>query len=277
MEEYKLCKTCQQQKLKTFFRIYGGRISSDCRECANEKKRNQWKLDKESETGQSSRFLWAKNNPDKAREAARKYYHKNKEKCRGSTQKWKDKNPDAKRIYDRKWRKNKVEKDPSFLLRDRIRHSIRRLLEKKQSRSLEYVGCETTNEFYLILSSKTTNPNWVQDGYQIDHIWQTNWFSDFIEKSSSGEIEVLMHILHHHENLRPLKEMDNNLRSYFDIRSINIELYPKFKPFLNENIIKMIDNYSSRLNTFGLELLPRGTQEESEFIAMFGDKLPPRL
>lgn len=272
MEEYKICGTCNQSKLKSLFYSKGDWTNKHCRECVNQKSRARWKLDIESESGQSARFLWAKNNKEKNSEASKKYYHANKEKCREKNKKFHGKNPESKRIYDRKWRAKKVREDPSFRLRDRIRRSIRRLLEKKQSRSLEYVGCQTTNEFYLILSGKTDNPNWIQDGYQIDHIWQTNWFSEFIERSTNDEIEVLMHLLHHHENLRPLEEIKNNLRSYFDIRSINIELYPKFKPFLNERIIRMIDRYIASLSEFNKELLPRGSNEEVEFVALFDDK-----
>lgn len=292
------CRACQETKEITDFPLDNGSRTLDCRICRNKrnaeianrkrKENPEFYRQKEREFYSKNRdkmrkkkLEWQKNNPEKTALIRKKTESKecNKERRRKTAGLYREKNRDNYRRYMREYRKRQIQINPYFELTDRIRHAIRRILEKKNSRSLSYTGCDSVREFYEKLSEKTENKNWLMDGYSLDHIFQVNWFSKFLNSPEGGnDIEGFMKILHHHSNLRPIEKMLNSKRSNIDIISVDSSLIDKFWEFLDERIKNLFLLTEGIEKSLSKPMILRGSKEEKSLSEICkGDAVSMRL
>jgi hypothetical protein len=167
------------------------------------------------------------------------YYAKNKEKIKSRVRAHYNDNRTImnKRANERK--SKKYYNDESFNLLCKIRSMIPRTIKGRKCKSIHYVGVETAKQFLDIMSTKTNNPNWINDKYQIDHIWQVHWFEDALR----NDPEAVSRIIHNHSNLRPIPANENINRDKFDYTCLSLRDLEKYKPYLNKNILQQIENY----------------------------------
>lgn len=133
------------------------------------------------------KYDWALKNKEKAIASKKKHLssEKGKRSSRAYSKEYRLKNIERIRSWQREDRKKKFSSNPELFILDRIRHSVQRITDgRKESRSLEYVGCSSVEDFLNKLSEKTDNKQWITDGFQVDHILQVHWFKDYIKKKS---------------------------------------------------------------------------------------------
>lgn len=205
------------------------------------------------ERSKLSRRRLRKENPEKYRQKSTSYRERNPEKFKASKKAWKEKNKEKVKQYNKEYsrRKDGYFFSPARKLTEKVRRSfltLKRFSSGKKvnsKSSFSYVGCESVEQFLSILSSKTSNQNWLQDGYEIDHIWQQHWFKEYIENNLNEQekIDSLLRIINHHSNLRPLPADENLKRSWYDFSPLKLEDFKKFEPFLNQGIKKKIQEY----------------------------------
>jgi hypothetical protein len=218
------CPTCQTVKDQTDF-WKGQRV---CVPCCKEAKK-QWNL----------------KNPNYKKEYQARDPEKWKQYSRERNKKFRQENRDYYNERDRKWRREwskKHRQTPTWKVRHRLRESFRRFKNGKGGRkTFDILGVESLEHFISIMSSKTNNPNWLTDGYHLDHIWQIQWFSD----AALRDPETVFSLINHHSNLRPLPQEENISRSHSDFSPLSKEDFPKFAPYLNESVRLKLEEYFS--------------------------------
>lgn len=220
---------------------------------------------KNKEQFRKAKYKWKLENEEKARLSKEKYRlsKKGKEVEKEYAQKYRKKNIDKIRAYQREDRKKKFSSNPELFILDRIRHSVQRITDgRKESRSLEYVGCSSVEEFLSKLSDKTDNKQWITDGYQVDHILQVHWFKDYI-RGNPSDVESTSKVISHHSNLRPVSAEINAKRSYLDVSPITPESFLLVKYFLSEKIILAYETYIKNRDLFSGAMVLRDSAEET--------------
>jgi len=231
----KKCLKCKLIKDVTEFgkhKLTKSGLYPSCNECRrNYRKDNRDMLvikDKEyyervkySEKYQKTSLDYYANNRDKKLEYAKDYFAKNKEKVLKRQSEW----------VQRKYRT-----DPSFNLTKKIRATIGRTLKNKECKSISYFGVKHSTELLDILTQKCDNKNWLNEKYQIDHIWQVHWFTDSLQKDPEG----VSKIINHHRNLRAIPKSHNINRSKLDFSPLDKIDLIFYKPYLNKDIINQI-------------------------------------
>lgn len=218
------CAKCETVKEESDF----WKGSCRCKPCSKEDAKN-WK-NKNQNYGKEYR----ERNPDKWRDYSTKY-----------NKKFRQENRDYYNERDRKWRREwskKHRQTPTWKVRHRLRESFRRFKNGKGGRkTFDILGVESLEHFIVLMSSKTSNPNWLTDGYHLDHIWQVQWFSD----AALRDPETVFALINHHSNLRPLPQEENISRSYSDFSPLVKGDFPKFAPYLNESVRLKLEEYFS--------------------------------
>lgn len=167
----------------------------------------------------------------------KRYCEKYPEKCaaasKKSTARQKGKSRKHTKGYQTSLAKAKLKRktDINFMAQCKIYHCLYRVKNQTRCDYLNAVGVSSTSEFVQIMADKCGEPNWMFEGYDIDHIWQVNWF-EFNEKTLGFSLKLL----NHHSNLRPLTKGENRRRSKTDFGPIKFEDVPKYWPFLKNEI-----------------------------------------
>ena len=215
------CPTCQTVKNESDF-WKGQRQCITCGKIANKK----WKSDNPS---------YNKEYKDRDPEKWKKYSAEHNKKFR-------EENREYYNERDRKWRKEWAKKyranSPIYKIRHRLTESFRRFKNGKGGKkTFNVLGVESLEHFISLMSSKTDNTNWLTDGYHLDHIWQTQWFS----QAAIQDPETVFALINHHSNLRPLPAQENISRSHADFSPLQKEDFPKFAPYLNQDIKQKLE------------------------------------
>jgi hypothetical protein len=116
-----------------------------------------------------------------------------------------------------------------------------RKLFARDKKSIYYLGVKSAEEFIELMNQKTSNKNWIQDDYHIDHIWPVHWFSEALKENA--EKTCLM--INHHSNLRPIRAEENLIRSKQDFDILKYEDFAKYKNYLNISILEEIKLYKN--------------------------------
>lgn len=282
------CTDCQEEKEDSSFSFKDGRIMrcGRCYQCDRKhinkikkksrekhitkakKSRNEYRLRNKDKINRNKKE-WRDKNLEKQKEKEKEWARKNAKKRNSYVKKWINKSPENKQrrkdIALKYYRKIKEECGELYLL-TRMRKIFRRICNgQKSKKSFEYIGVSSIEDFMLKMSQKTDNPNWLQDGYEIDHIWQINWVSDYCNLNRVNR-ETLYGIVHSHRNVRPLKECENRERSQYDFSPLLKEDYPIYEQFLDERIRIGLKFYWENPQLFSGQPLKRGSDEEKMII-----------
>lgn len=264
-----ICQTCQEEKPCEEFlppnKSGPPRKHIECSLCRKERekiKRREYREKNGEKLREKQRKRYYEKH-DEIRAYGRKWQKDNRDKCTASTMRWRHKSPENMKrhtatalAYQKRARENNPEK---FLIR-KVRRHFRRIIKGiKAKKSFAYIGVSSVEEFVSILSAKTDNQNWIQDGYEVDHIWQINWINtDF----SAEILEEINHIVHHHSNIRPLESSLNARRSYYDFSPLNKDDYLKYEQFLDEKTKIGLKFYWENPQLFSGQLITKGSEEE---------------
>jgi hypothetical protein len=165
----KVCSKCGQEKsLYCFYRDKSKKngLCPSCKVCCNKQKANYIP------------------DPDKIRENARKYYHRNKEERRKLRMEYYYDNLENQRAYAREYRKGYYEANKNTILKKGVYYTAQYRADR-QDRTPSWVDLRVIKEFYLSCP----------EGYHVDHIVPLRG------KNVSG-----LHVL---ENLQYLLAEDN--------------------------------------------------------------------
>lgn len=287
MDALKVCKTCCKEKNIEEFPIERKRgierRRPRCRDCFLARKRENGRAERarrgdimrlnEAEYRKNNREKlkenfnrWREKHPEKYSEQCRKSYRLHREKRNKATRDWEKNNLERHRA-NRKIRREKwVASRPEFSIVERVKKSIRVVIKKqrdtqrKDHSTIVYTGCTSTLDFCLKMNQKTDNPNWVSDGYEIDHIMQRNWFRNFID-SNPDKIEDVCMIFSHHSNLRPLLSKENRARSFYDFFECET-LIENNRAYLNKDLLVKFDFYMQNRHLFKGMILKCSDEEQ---------------
>ncbi len=231
----KKCSKCEVEKDVSNFgkckNVKSGLYPS-CNECRSNYRKNNTELLKVK----NKEYYESVKDTDKYQNTQQEYYLKNRtKKIQYATDYYTlNKETVIKRQND--WVKRKCQLDPSFRLTHKLRRTIRRTLQNKTSRSINYFGVTDSSELLKILTDKCDNKNWQNDGYHVDHIWQIHWF----EESLKTDPEKVSKIIHNHKNLRPIPSSENLNRLKLDFSPLLEEDLIIYQDFLNPDILDKI-------------------------------------
>ena len=144
--------------------------------------------------------------PEKQREASRKWIKANPGKNREANRKWHKANPGKKREYDRKYVKYKRATDPNWRLIKNMRTSMSQVFsgKSKSASTMEIIGCSVEELFEHFESCSTWKP-WMtrekygRGGWDVDHIiavakWDQNCPVQFAKCWHKSNLQPLEHI-----------------------------------------------------------------------------------
>lgn len=264
-----ICQICQEEKpIDNFLpkkKCGYQRKTNECLLCKKERERIKRKeyREKNGEKLRENQRKRYREKHDEIRAYAKKWQKENKDKCTAATMRWRHKSPENMKKHTATamaYQKRVKESNPEKFLIIKMRRHFRRIIKGiKAKKSFAYIGISSVEEFVSILSAKTDNPNWIRDGYEVDHIWQINWFNTDYPAET---LEKINHIVHHHSNIRPLESSLNARRSYYDFSSINKEDYLKYEPFLDEKTRIGLKFYWENSKLFSGEIIMKGSEEE---------------
>lgn len=190
----KKCPKCQEVKLGEHFYAYRrkGReetLSSYCKKCnytdvktkraklPKKKKASKYTPEERLARDRFHKAQWKKNNPEKAKESARKRM------------------------------KRKAAADPAFRIKQRVRARIWEMLKQSKSkRTMDYVGCSLTDLKLHLETQFSSGMSW--DNYG-------QWHIDHITPLASFDLtdEAQQNVAFHYTNLQPLWAKDNLQKS----------------------------------------------------------------
>jgi hypothetical protein len=239
----KECSKCKVEKEVSCFdkckNVKSGLYPS-CKDCRKEYRLQNLLLIKDK----NKVYYESVKSTDEFKSKSRNYYLKNRIKKINYSKEYFKSNKEHVIKRQNTWVKNKMERDPTFKLTQRIRRIIRRTLERKNSRSIDYIGVSNYEEFFKLLTDKCDNKNWSDEKYHLDHIWQVHWFEDALHKNP----EHVSRIIHNHKNLRPISPSENFNRSKSDFTALNKEDFYIYEQYLNSDICKEIKQYFIKEN-----------------------------
>jgi len=229
------CSKCKIEKDESEFgkckNVKSGLYPS-CKEC-----RKKYRIDNSSFIKEKNHLYYSEvKHTDEYKSKSRDYYLKNRDSKINYAKEYFKANKEVVIKRQNLWVKNKMEIDPSFKLTQRIRRIIRRTLERKTSRSIEYIGVSNYEEFIYLITSKCENLNWLEDKYHLDHIWQVHWFEESLKKDP----EKVSRIIHNHKNLRAIPPSENFNRSKYDFSILKEEDFQIYSEYLNVDIYNQI-------------------------------------
>lgn len=287
MDELKTCKTCGKEKNIEEFPIERNkgiaRRRPRCRECFLIRKRELGKAERvrrgdemrayEAEYRKNNQERlkkiynkWREKNPGKHLEHGRKSRHKHRKKRNEASRTWEKNNPEKYKAIRKRCVEKRKRLYPENAIVERVKKSIRAVIKKqrdtqrKDHSTIVYTGCSSPIDFCVKMNQKTNNPNWVGDGYQIDHIMQINWFREFID-ANLDKVEEICMIFSHHSNLRPLSREENLHRSLYDFFGCE-ELIEKNREYLNKSILVKFDFYMKNRHLFNSMILKCSKEED---------------
>jgi len=287
MGELKICKTCGKEKNIEEFPIERKRGRENrrprCRECFLARKRELGRAErvrrgdemraKEAKYRENNREKlrensnkWRAENPEKYLQQCRESYYRNREKRNRATRNWEKNNPEKVKALRKRCMERKMALHPEKAIVERVKKSIRNVIKKqrntqrKDHSTIVYAGCSSPIDFCVKMNQKTDNPNWVSDGYQIDHMMQINWFREFID-ANLDKVEEICMIFSHHSNLRPLSREENMRRSLYDFFGCE-ELIEKNREYINKNILSKFDFYIKNKHFFTSMILKCSKEED---------------
>lgn len=200
------CKECELEKdTSDFYKkgLYNGkqRYTLLCKNChkdkyvvGNEVARNEYAI------------RYRIDNSEKHKASKAKYRANNKDKILAHNRL----NSEKIRFRVNEWRKHKIENDILYRSKEAIRRVVssgfRRMLEKKNARSIDILGC--TNEFFIeYIESKFT------EGMSWDNYGFYGWHLDHIKPISSAKSYEEIVELSNYTNFQPLWWIDNLKKS----------------------------------------------------------------
>jgi len=162
---------------------------------------------------------WKAKNPLKVIQSSKKYHDKNKDRLKPIRDLYREKTKEQHKVYSKNWlennkekrrktvnswRKIKLETDPIFASKQKIRGLIvdafRRGGLKKSNKTEEILGCSIDCARHYIESKFLEGMDWLNHGkWHIDHI---------IPLSNAKTIDDVI-VLSHYKNLQPLWAVDN--------------------------------------------------------------------
>ncbi len=210
MASYKKCRTCNRKKDLSEFSLR--EISKDgyrnsCKLCLYEKNKLYVQNNKEMINKRTKE--WCKNNKEKLKENVKEFHLKNPEYRKRYQLNNKDK------INERN--KNRRKFDVHFKLKENIRNLIKNSIKfyggKKNTKTVQILGC-TNEEFKLYLESKFEPwMNWYNYGNPKDGVLELNktWDIDHMIPLSSSKSKEDLIKLNHYTNLQPLCSYNNRI------------------------------------------------------------------
>ena len=160
-----------------------------------DQKNKEW-VKKNRERVRQNKRKWEENNPEKVKESKAKYRKNNRKKCQEAVN---------------KWRRRKYAESIDYRLTCTIRrycsHITKLMKQKKELRSIEYLGC-TIEELKAHLESQWQEgmswDNHGLHGWHIDHIKPLDWYI----KNSDDPWQA-----NHYTNLQPLWAEENHSKN----------------------------------------------------------------
>jgi hypothetical protein len=250
------CRACQQEKEDSEFISKRGNKRPRCNGCERRSyKTSNSKRSPERRREESAK--WNEKNPDYFKTYRKE---KNKERCEYN-KKWREENRERYlEVRKAAHLREKIKNPDAYVLMNRIRASFSRVVKSKKSKTcLYYSGCSSIEEYIAFLSEKTDNKNWIRDNYQVDHIWQLNWFSKELQ---AEDLEKCLLLINNHKNLRPLNSSENGIRSIVDFSPIKIEDLGLYENYLVPKIKMAILFYEENKAKFSGNPIQKGSKEE---------------
>lgn len=223
MNYTKVCTKCQIEYIDIFDSFYKDNSKKDglrpiCKICTNDQQKSYRSKPENKQKIIDRGKRWTNNNLQKSKNIKRKYYERNKDKVKAKAREFEKNNPEKRKLSYQKhkrkrfdYAKNKYHNDPLFKLSEMIRSYSKRITkavkEKKNLKTLEYLGC-SLERFKLHIESQfqeeMTWENHGINGWHIDHIIPVKFFIE----NSKNPWEA-----NHYTNLRPLWAIDNIIKS----------------------------------------------------------------
>jgi hypothetical protein len=179
----KICNKCKIKKPSTeFYKKLDG-LSSMCKKCIGEQKKEYNKRNKERIREYQKQYR--EENKDKAKEYQKQYREENKDKAK----EYYKKNREKKLVRVKRWQQ-KVKDDPYRKFKNRIKSNMRYHIKKNGERTFELLGY--TREEFLNRMKETLPKEYAWEdflsntrAFHIDHIIQQNLYDnekEYIEK-----------------------------------------------------------------------------------------------
>jgi len=214
----KTCENCKIDKEITDFNKSKKWRTKICKDCANEKRRNNYQLNRDAILKYSkdkylekkdSILKTNKNYRDKNKEflklKQKQYVLNNKERISEYQKRYRLKNKEKLSIEKREWQKNKSKTDNLFVLKRRVRWLVYNYIKKgnyiKSSKTTDILGCDFIFFKEYIESQFKPGMNW--DNIHLDHIKPLS--------KAKSEKEILE--FNHYTNFQPLFVKENLKKS----------------------------------------------------------------
>lgn len=213
--EKKICKKCGIEKLLVdfCFRKYKKQYRNECKSCRS--KYNKRYREENKASAEDYRKNYYSENNIELKKYSKKYYLENNDNIKVKNKIYYEKNKceiiDKNRIYINERRKNDLTFRLLGNMRSLIRQSIIRKVYKKDSKTINILGC-TIDEFRIYLEKKFEPwMNW--DNYGKYSIKRKTWQLDHIIPISSAKTEEEIILLNKYTNFQPLESLENILKS----------------------------------------------------------------
>lgn len=212
---YSSCKECVNLMKRTYYSNNREKCIRQSIESANrniEKTRARKLRYSRSERGKEYSRLYRLENTDKIKENNKKWVRNNIEKVRGYKRKYRENNPEKIKQYNsyneyyKKRKKQRLQNDPLFLLKERIGCLIRNSTKNgyKNSKSTDILQI-SIEEFKTYLENQfEDNMSWNNYG---------EWHLDHKVPVSLATNKEEFYKLNHYSNFRPLWSRDNIVKS----------------------------------------------------------------
>jgi hypothetical protein len=191
----KICKKCNKEKECRKERL-------ECKDC--EKK---YREDNKKAIAERNK-QYKKDNKEKVLFWNKKYREANKEKITESRKKYLQKNKDRVAIFKKKYQDNKRKNDSFYSFKQRTRNLIKdsfsRKKHRKNSKSVDILGC-SLEDFKIYIQSKFTK------GMNLEN--HGMWHLDHIIPLATAKTEEDVIRLNHYTNFQPLWAKDNLKKS----------------------------------------------------------------
>lgn len=240
MERMKTCSKCNKEFLNTSNYFFADKqkkdgLRPDCKTCTKltHKKYREANKDKIKERLDKNKHIisqkkkeyrnknkkkiseynkdYSKRNREKIRAKKREYYKNNKDKVRNWNKKSSEKRKDKIKVYKYHWKKDKLNNDPLYKLKESISNNIRQSLRRneivKAGNTSEILGCDIYELNEHLIRTFILN-------YHID--WDESYRSlleiDHVIPVSSASSEKELYKLNHYSNLQYLFREDNQIK-----------------------------------------------------------------
>lgn len=152
---------------------------------------------------------WVEKNPEKVKEASRRYYYKHKKEQCARVKAYREANPEWQRKSNLESKRRRYLRDPLYRavmsMRCRIRHALKGI--SKSAKTLELLGCDAAQLKQHLEKQFLSGMSWENygvAGWHVDHIKPCAKF-DLTDPAQQREC-------FHFSNLQPLWARDNILK-----------------------------------------------------------------